>query len=1333
MKALHAGYVSEAVWKAVQNKQLAPDLDWQDVLTRLSHFVIDHDVGGVGVLPPELAVLENILCRGLPTLPSLYVEKKLERLAGLTTCEIRGDKGYAEYACEFNADHATELKPLLERAFCVVAPEGRIEASPGFALPEFGSGEDRGEFDSGAERTFWNGPLTQLLGPAGMQLVMKQRELSTIAGNGFVDQRTDFSMELPGSVQGQVPCGIVFEVDGPSHELEPNVIGDNNRDNACTHAKWALTYRQRLWQGTQAADPITTNHPGVARILTHPYLTRLKQNVDAPLVHDPLGSRALLLALFPFAVARIQRVILELVRGGVLSFDAPVWHLAIIDRDGLPGCGKTAAKDLRRWLRKLWAIYRPGCSVPHITICEISQWSSPNEFPLYFDAVLDISVQLRYGVTLSSLPAGHALDGVPRVVVRSDYYNTDPCHRLTFSDPLTPQIEGSTLENQLTFFLQNIFRKVDFRQNQTEIIMRALKGESVIALLPTGAGKSLTYQLPVMLQNGMAVVIDPLKALMKDQDDSLKAIGVSCSAFISSAISAKEKALNTKLMQKGCFKFVFVTPERFIIHEFRNALKEIRDQGNVHFAYVVVDEAHCVSEWGHDFRTAYLRLGANARTFCVTRMKTLPFLALTGTASYEVLDDVHTELGYRKDANISVRPEKMGRDNLKYRVVALSPTPVIPIGATEGSVRRQIGLAKLAQVPKVVDAITHTLNDVEVSSFLNADNGSGLVFCPHTKNVHGAQDVCRALQTAYSPVQAKLGVYHGSPGEHHGAAAFDPTQIHDYFRKGKLKVLSCTKAFGMGIDKPDIRFTLHYNIPPSIESFYQEAGRAGRDGKDSQCWILYAGTRMPNSDHSLDYSLNHSFYTNTFPGAQIEETKIFAMLDENLVPGHSALKTIANILFDKTGTDYSIGLHHTDNLHRIYINQDGHPTSKVYVTLNSTGAFTCGTLNPFPNHETVTQLVVDWLVENKPLNTTWEDRLFHAEPIGAGIEKILEGLETGVGYVVCLSFENEYLEKIANAIGKHIDLVRDDFSYAADDDTFVRNLIGFGNHFHAIAAPLQSRIKEVFPKIRLQEHTFRAIYRLTILGAVDDFEVDYKNKTITAWLTPLPRGGYKEKLREYIQRYDSAKVEHYSDIAAQCNYNTELRCCLHALIEFVYTHFAKQRETALTIMEQTTVQGIMNPADFAVTVAKFYDSKYLPFLRPYLHNYTTDLVFERCEYTSGYRVKLDDLLGACNRLLPENPDNAAFHAMRAYAIALMGYPTQDVKSEIDLAVSCFEKYHNWSRRDKLTFLARLRDYVLAVNPASTRAFDTAIIEDHAKWIHGFNMDTGEVMQNISNL
>ena len=1317
MKFLHAGYVSSAVLDVINKKKLAVELNWLDILNDLSHFVINLDIGGDGVLSPEISILDNILSRGLPTLPSLFVEQELESLAGLSRFDVAGNNEMSAFSCEINPNQIECVLPLLERAFCIAAIDSKLEPSNGFNFLGIDSDSSITDFDSNAEKIFWDGPLTQLLGTGGMQLVLRQRLLSTIIEKGFVDQRADFAIQFPGSFERTLVKGILFEVDGPSHKSIVSRKGDDARDSSLIKSSWAATYRHSMWKGVEASDIIDGGHRGVQTALRHPYLQRINQNISDPLTTTKIGQQVRLLALLPFAVARIQKVMIELVRGRHLDLNAQAWHLTVFDQDGLTGCGRIAAQDFTIWLRKILSIYQPEQKVPDIFVHEISNKNSDLTLPEKCDILIDVSVELRYGASsINSYELG-AFKGAKLVTIRSDYFKSEPYHRLSFGDLIVPKIEGDALEDALTFFLQNIFRKTAFRPKQFEIIKRALKGESVVGLLPTGAGKSITYQLPTLLQNGMAIVIDPIKSLMKDQVDNLQAIGIEVSAFINSMTNASERRKNTKLMQQGCYKFVFVSPERFIIQEFRDALDSIRSEGNVHFAYGVVDEAHCVSEWGHDFRTAYLRLGVNARRFCSTRWPKLPLLALTGTASQDVLEDIHTELGFSDDVNFTVKPDSMERKNLKFKVIGLEHQPEIPKNTPDKKFRQLVGQAKLDQIPAIVTNITHAISGEHFSSFITSNHGSGLIFCPHARWVHGAEAVRMTLSNTFESIKEHLGVYYGSPDESKVSVDnFDPVKTQNEFKDGSLKVLACTKAFGMGIDKPDIRFTLHFNIPPSIESFYQEAGRAGRDGETAQCWILYAGTKNDESEQSIDFSLNYSFHSNTFPGEGVEEAQVFDLLDQNRVPGDSIEHDIETMLLDETGLNFTVRSwsRPKDDLYSLYVNHPDYPDLKAFISIPRLGALGASTFSTFPEWDHVADLVLTWLNNNHPKDTNWREWLSKGTPmsIEPGLEELIYNLQVNHSQKVCLSLDNGYLDEVSIKSGLSITEVSAAYR-------FVDGVDGFLSKLKIKESEIDNWIRSAFPKIRLAQQTHRAIYRLTVLGAVDDFIVDYSSATLTASITHLPEGKYRDNLLNYIDRYAPLEVERYLHIADISPYTTELRRCLHSLIQFVYDRIANQRKRALINIEQAALKGLEDENSFLDTVINYFDSPYLEVLKPYSKFYESENpIFDVCNEIAANNTKLSQLLGACNRLLEESPNNGIFHALRAYAIAQLDYQSKDVKAEIVDALNCFENDFLWGRKEKIEFLIRLRDMIL--NKKFATVFDAEIIDDHTNWLRNIN-------------
>src|SRR5690606_11018987 len=406
------------------------------------------------------------------------------------------------------------------------------------------------------------------------------------------------------------------------------------------------------------------------------------------------------------------------------------------------------------------------------------------------------------------------LQWAPRL--KYDLHDLETALRLTDEDdaPPVPQEKYDALR----YFLQYVFRKNDFWDGQARVVSRLLRGEPAIVLLPTGGGKSLTYQFSGLLLPGVTLVVDPLVALMEDQVDNMMSQGLDRVGQISSILDRNERDEEMEAFGRGERHVLFVSPERLQIQEFRNTLQTLVSEIPVSLA--VIDEVHCVSEWGHDFRPSYLHLGRNIERYCTGRDGSPPTLVgLTGTASFAVLTDVQMELGISEEEAI-ILPKSFDRKELTFHVEKTDADT------------RDVALNRIRnQIPRDLRSNPQTFFRPQ-----GEKTNGGIIFCPHVNGSLGVVQVARAMGHGNFYSGSKPKHFDGSDWEKH------KLRVQRQFKHNELQELVATKSFGMGIDKPNIRYTIHYGIPQSVEAFYQEAGRAGRNGKErwARCYVVYA-------------------------------------------------------------------------------------------------------------------------------------------------------------------------------------------------------------------------------------------------------------------------------------------------------------------------------------------------------------------------------------------------------------------------------------------------------------------------------------------------------------
>lgn len=657
---------------------------------------------------------------------------------------------------------------------------------------------------------------------------MPVNEITQVEVDEFANQQVDFY--LPQAY-------LIIEIDGSQHDR--NVNQDKLRDQHT--AKYGIqtiriktadleaeneSFKKEITSIKERIDKIISRqekrrHNGSVFISINDYKSAFEQGAD--LTNSYYKATAII---------RFQILVLELLERGLLDFKKE-WKFELKATE-VTDFADLAIQDLFQWFEPIFKLHKIKWSKPKYSIKPVS---ALQEFSNSSDTIkVDFSLPKRYTDEFQTHPN--------ILFVRTDYLDEylyfkkgDSRGNLNFSSfepydyfkvsatkivKYKLQFGGKESdEKPLLFLLQNIFLQdvsnLAFNEGQLPIIANALSRNDTIGLLPTGSGKSVCYQLASILQPAISFVVCPIKSLMYDQKADLDMCRFTRVNHITSDDDGEDKEKIQNEFGNGKYLFIFISPERFQIKTFRQYFSTVNKKFNI--AYAVIDEVHCLSEWGHDFRTSYLNLSNTIKKLC----SNFNFIGLTATASINVLKDIQVELGINQDNVIT---------HLDYT-------------------RKELDFEVIDDGNDKIRAIKQLLGELHEYEKILAPKGNdsrcGIIFTPTVNGNKGCYPLSLVLSEHF---QTEIKYYSGSVPKTYGRPIMEDKEYDEYkkqvlqdFRANKFTLLTATKAFGMGVNKPNIHFTVHYGIPGSMEALYQESGRAGRDKvkfneQQAKCLVL---------------------------------------------------------------------------------------------------------------------------------------------------------------------------------------------------------------------------------------------------------------------------------------------------------------------------------------------------------------------------------------------------------------------------------------------------------------------------------------------------------------
>lgn len=1045
--------------------------------------------------------------------------------------------------------------------------------------------------------------------------------------------------------------------------------------------------------------------------------------VSDKIILEETISKNLSVLFTPIAVARFHKMLIEAILTGKLSIEKEYWRILVEEMDvPFAAIAIEEFKEIFVNLTQLSSDYE-SLKLPEIQLTVIPHPVYSNS-PLHlgartagkddrrieiytYDMVVTLAMFMKSDASIEAFSnykcTNNCYFNVRSVTKRRSEREIYTTNLIRYKELVIRDNKGiyQNVENTkkyIEFFLKLLFRKEEFRPGQTPILDRALRKLPVIGLLPTGGGKSLTYQLAALLQPGVTIIIDPLKSLMKDQYDGLRNNGIDNCAFINSSQTSQEKEKNEVLLESSRLMFIFLSPERLSIASFRERLFNMFDH-NVYFSYGVIDEVHCVSEWGHDFRFSYLHLGRNLYNYVRAKDDVITLFGLTATASFDVLADVERELSgdgaFPLSPEAIVKYENTDRIELQFKIEKvdvdfrniswqgnynlLQGLPNAKDAKDKWSAYRSKSayLTQLYErIPELFNELSNELVKEQIFESYNAKSDdkiisliaeqiplnyfhksdfyphAGIIFCPHVDNTDLSVNIIGELLQNNGVVD--VGQFSGSDNDE------DAIKNLEHFRDNLKPIMVATKAFGMGIDKPNVRFTIHMNYPGSLEAFVQEAGRAGRDRTMAIATILFSDYQLKriinNGNHAnfITKRMNNRWFKSEDFNTIIESKSI--AIDEYDIQQISPSNDIVRLFCAFNDNWFESKLCNTKcSIYDDCVLKDCHeslrdwmPEKALISKINELNLTISKKHFRYinPDYEAnmffYTQSFQGDISEKKNfynifLKSEYRITSTNNELLITSISNRFRALNHGEIIQIIIPYRNKAKEEEIFKRDLRAKLVAKGLN-SKEIENEIKVLLNKKKNIEFMASELETLYYDEISKV---------IYRMRSIGLITDFTQNYHNNNFCISIQKKKNGEYYEGLERYLLKYYSQdripaimnEVKSTSVMfKTDDTFELEIYQCIEYLNTFVYSKISEKRKRGLDDMRDFCIRGLSEP-DWLKANIMLKDELYYYFNSKYARiGYLTDNnePFSLTEDTDAGKVSNSDILFKYMRVIDDD-------------------------------------------------------------------------------------------------